>query len=150
MASRYVAIENEFYYATVKCFLRPIKNLVPEMESNPFDTTNSDATIAVAVIGDGIISSQQVESTCNSACSTALPIVDETVSSSDETPCYYCWCRGLDDGSPMICCDGCSEWFHIRCVGVGRKDPLLGGQQNAVFLCISCSIYRNSKYKFAW
>lgn len=149
MAPRYVAIENEYYYATVKCFLRPIKSPVPERENHPFDS-NSDGSNAVVVVGDSSICSQQVESTYNH--SAAVPIVadDEAVASSDETPCHYCWCQGVDDGSPMICCDGCSEWFHIRCVGVGRKDPLLGGQQSAVYLCISCSIHRNSKYKFAW
>ena len=33
----------------------------------------------------------------------------------------YCWCRGLDDGSPMVQCDGCDEWFHVACVGITRQ-----------------------------
>lgn len=29
---------------------------------------------------------------------------------------YYCWCRGIDDGSAMIQCDCCDEWYHCICV----------------------------------
>ena len=28
----------------------------------------------------------------------------------------YCLCRSIDDGSPMVCCDKCNEWFHLSCV----------------------------------
>ncbi|KAK0429097.1 hypothetical protein QR680_011188 [Steinernema hermaphroditum] len=28
----------------------------------------------------------------------------------------YCICQGPDDGSKMIACDGCNEWFHCRCI----------------------------------
>ena len=37
--------------------------------------------------------------------------------SSDE-PQKYCWCRGIDDGRPMVQCDGCDEWFHSSCMGL--------------------------------
>ena len=30
----------------------------------------------------------------------------------------YCWCRGVEDGSIMVQCDGCDEWFHSHCVGI--------------------------------
>ena len=30
----------------------------------------------------------------------------------------YCWCRGIDDGRPMVQCDGCDEWFHSACMGL--------------------------------
>lgn len=28
-------------------------------------------------------------------------------------PEVYCFCRAGDDGSVMVCCDDCSEWFHV-------------------------------------
>ena len=28
----------------------------------------------------------------------------------------YCHCRLLDDGSEMVCCDICQDWFHTKCV----------------------------------
>jgi hypothetical protein len=31
-------------------------------------------------------------------------------------------CKSPDDGSPMIGCDNCEEWYHWTCVGI-RKDP---------------------------
>jgi hypothetical protein len=30
----------------------------------------------------------------------------------------YCICRGKDDGTFMICCDACNEWYHGRCVHI--------------------------------
>ena len=30
----------------------------------------------------------------------------------------FCICRGVDDGSPMVQCDNCQEWFHCFCVGL--------------------------------
>ncbi|KAH3824093.1 hypothetical protein DPMN_125921 [Dreissena polymorpha] len=34
----------------------------------------------------------------------------------------YCMCRGVDDGSFMVACDVCEEWFHGKCVGVTEED----------------------------
>ena len=27
---------------------------------------------------------------------------------------YYC--RNTNEGTPMVCCDGCREWFHLSCI----------------------------------
>lgn len=27
----------------------------------------------------------------------------------------YCWCRGVDDGRPMVQCDECGKWYHEEC-----------------------------------
>ncbi|KAI9592062.1 hypothetical protein BDF19DRAFT_241391 [Syncephalis fuscata] len=32
----------------------------------------------------------------------------------------YCLCRKPDDGTVMISCDGCSEWYHAKCVGLTK------------------------------
>ena len=34
----------------------------------------------------------------------------------------YCLCRKEDDGTPMVCCDGCDEWYHIRCVKLHKDE----------------------------
>lgn len=34
----------------------------------------------------------------------------------DQTP--YCFCRMPDNGSFMIFCEFCSEWYHGTCVGI--------------------------------
>ena len=35
----------------------------------------------------------------------------------------YCICRGVDDGSRMICCDNdhcATQWFHVKCLKMKR------------------------------
>ncbi|XP_075713579.1 transcription initiation factor TFIID subunit 3 isoform X2 [Rhinoderma darwinii] len=32
-------------------------------------------------------------------------------------------CNKLDDGSPMIGCDGCDDWYHWPCVGLTAEPP---------------------------
>ena len=39
---------------------------------------------------------------------------------SDGAP-KYCICRGVDNGSFMIACDGWDDWFHGDCVGITRR-----------------------------
>ena len=42
----------------------------------------------------------------------------EYFQTSIDEPQKYCWCRGIDDGRPMVQCDGCDEWFHSACMGL--------------------------------
>ena len=48
-----------------------------------------------------------------------LPPETPDVNDDEDT---YCYCKGKDDGSKMICCknDNCrsGQWFHYRCVNV--------------------------------
>ncbi len=32
----------------------------------------------------------------------------------------YCYCRYADDGQGMVGCDGCEDWFHIRCINAAK------------------------------
>lgn len=46
----------------------------------------------------------------------------------------FCICRRPDHGELMICCDGCEEWFHFRCMRLDlRYSPLV-----AKFFCKFC------------
>ncbi|KAI0731322.1 hypothetical protein C8Q76DRAFT_691152 [Earliella scabrosa] len=46
----------------------------------------------------------------------------------------YCVCRKPDDGSPMIHCSTCKDWFHFRCVGLTELEA--GEIQS--YACPSC------------
>ena len=46
----------------------------------------------------------------------------------------YCICHGPDDGSVMIACDFCDEWFQGNCVGVTEKQ----GQKIDLCVCPEC------------
>lgn len=37
----------------------------------------------------------------------------------------YCICRKPDKGQLMICCDGCENWFHFRCLHLKNEWQLL-------------------------
>jgi hypothetical protein len=46
----------------------------------------------------------------------------------------YCICRGYDDGTFMLACDTCDEWYHGRCVGVNRQQVT----QLEKYVCFAC------------
>ncbi len=48
---------------------------------------------------------------------------NDTNNERDSGP--YCLCRGADDGTPMICCDTCNEWYHTRCVKLTARSARL-------------------------
>ena len=40
----------------------------------------------------------------------------------EEAGCeLFCVCLKPDDGTMMVGCDGCDEWFHPVCVGISRR-----------------------------
>ncbi|KAJ3325178.1 hypothetical protein HDV06_004968 [Boothiomyces sp. JEL0866] len=51
----------------------------------------------------------------------------------------YCICRQADDGSFMIQCDDCKEWFHGNCVGIQEETA----PDN--YSCILCIQFANSE-----
>ena len=57
----------------------------------------------------------------------------------------YCWCRGIDDGFPMVQCDGCDEWFHSRCMGIAKesqaKQKKRAGDKHLKGKCVRDSSY---------
>jgi len=48
---------------------------------------------------------------------------EEDVYEDEDGKVWICpSCSGPDDGSPMVGCDNCEEWYHWACVGI-KKDP---------------------------
>eukprot|EP01128_Nolandella_sp_AFSM9_P010685 TRINITY_DN7431_c0_g1_i1.p1 TRINITY_DN7431_c0_g1~~TRINITY_DN7431_c0_g1_i1.p1 ORF type:complete len:972 (-),score=256.51 TRINITY_DN7431_c0_g1_i1:114-3029(-) len=52
-----------------------------------------------------------------------------------QDPRPYCICRGLDDGTFMINCEGCHDWFHGRCVNVSEVQ----GRHIDLYYCDKCT-----------
>ncbi|KAJ3526469.1 hypothetical protein NM688_g8259 [Phlebia brevispora] len=46
----------------------------------------------------------------------------------------YCSCKQPDDGSPMILCSECKEWYHFRCLNLDERDA----EDIRLFVCPSC------------
>ncbi|EGN96782.1 hypothetical protein SERLA73DRAFT_184942 [Serpula lacrymans var. lacrymans S7.3] len=46
----------------------------------------------------------------------------------------YCLCRQPDDGSPMVHCSQCKEWYHFRCVNLDQNDA----DDIRVYVCPPC------------
>ena len=50
---------------------------------------------------------------------------------------FYCVCQLPDDGSEMILCIQCAEWYHTSCVKVTRKFTKYSGLQ---WTCDKCRL----------
>lgn len=45
----------------------------------------------------------------------------------------YCICNGTDDGTFMLACDSCDEWYHGRCVNIKQDEA-----ENIDYICDKC------------
>ncbi|CAL8360006.1 unnamed protein product [Lota lota] len=73
-------------------------------------------------------------------------VVTETVSTyviRDESGNQIWICPGCnkpDDGSPMIGCDGCNDWYHWPCVGILTAPP-----EDQQWFCVKCASKKKDK-----
>ncbi|KAJ7116023.1 hypothetical protein C8R44DRAFT_587834, partial [Mycena epipterygia] len=51
------------------------------------------------------------------------------------TPAIYCLCRKGDDGSPMVNCGQCDEWYHFACINLSEQTA----EDINVYICPSCT-----------
>ncbi|KAH7066836.1 hypothetical protein BKA63DRAFT_425686 [Paraphoma chrysanthemicola] len=58
------------------------------------------------------------------------PSTDRSSLSSESTRCI---CSGMDDGQPMVQCESCNKWLHMRCVS------LHSGNIPPVYVCVFCT-----------
>ncbi|KAF3688638.1 Transcription initiation factor TFIID subunit 3 [Channa argus] len=49
-------------------------------------------------------------------------------------------CNKPDDGSPMIGCDDCDDWYHWPCVGIFAEPP-----KDQEWFCVKCSSKKKDK-----
>nr|GAT43603.1 transcription elongation regulator [Mycena chlorophos] len=64
-----------------------------------------------------------------------------------DTPAdVYCLCRGVDDGSPMVNCGHCNEWYHFACVDLseGTADDI------NVYICPPCVTKTGHRTVMLW
>ncbi|KAA1469150.1 hypothetical protein DENSPDRAFT_834719 [Dentipellis sp. KUC8613] len=47
----------------------------------------------------------------------------------------YCLCKGVDDGTPMVQCGLCKDWFHFRCIDLKREDA----DEIVMYVCQACT-----------
>jgi hypothetical protein len=141
------------------------------------DDGSSDALAAAAESSAGSLIVAEVAELVTEALQDAPMVCDEPLvptvcakesSSDDAIPAaseVYCYCRQGDDGSPMVSCDSCEEWFHCGCVGydstrVAGQGGGSGKQQRkkksapvnaeSSYLCISCCVVSGRPYSYAW
>lgn len=65
---------------------------------------------------------------------------DESWNSEDDPDRLWCICKKPHNNRFMICCDGCEEWFHGKCVGVTKA---MGQQMELEGTEWSCPNCRN-------
>merc|ERR1712059_144817 len=67
----------------------------------------------------------------------AKGIITETVGSYTDESGHKVWicpaCGKQDDGSPMIGCDQCDDWYHWLCVGINSEPS-----ENQDWFCTRC------------
>jgi transposase InsO family protein len=55
--------------------------------------------------------------------------------SEDSDEPLFCLCRGPDDGTLMVACDQCEEWFHVHCLTISEREA----KDMDVFTCPFCA-----------
>lgn len=53
----------------------------------------------------------------------------------------YCVCRTGNDGTPMICCSQCDEWFHFKCIGLSKR----AAERLDEYVCEACQAQKRTK-----
>lgn len=188
-----VYVHTEFGFAVVSCLSRPraavaaalpdgsivacstaaLNTLPGELSDMKHSNTMSvsgpvTASVPTATTDTGTTTERS--DACLSKSSSDDMLIVPAVTSESETDGAYCWCRGADDGSAMVSCDCCDEWFHCTCVGLRSLRALTTTssistsssikssknkskqQKNiqATYICISCTILTGTEYVYKW
>ncbi|KAJ7898426.1 hypothetical protein B0H13DRAFT_2664550 [Mycena leptocephala] len=69
-----------------------------------------------------------------------------TTKSKTPTSAVYCLCRKGDDGSPMVNCGECEEWYHFGCVSLNEQTA----EDINVYVCPSCTEKTGHRTVMLW
>lgn len=58
----------------------------------------------------------------------------------------FCSCRGVDDGTPMVQCGTCDEWYHFRCIQLSEDDA----SEIMVYVCPTCQEKTGRRTVMEW
>ncbi|KAI9509768.1 hypothetical protein F5148DRAFT_1298712 [Russula earlei] len=58
----------------------------------------------------------------------------------------FCSCRGIDDGTPMVQCGTCDEWYHFQCIQLSEDDA----SEIMVYVCPSCQEKTGRRTVMEW
>ncbi|CBJ26123.1 conserved unknown protein [Ectocarpus siliculosus] len=70
-----------------------------------------------------------------------LSLEPKVVAALDDGGNRYCLCRGPNDGTFMVQCDDCDQWFHGSCVNLKEGDKSLNN-----FECPGCAKKKGGQY----
>ena len=48
-----------------------------------------------------------------------------------------CFCQSKVEKGEMVCCDACSGWFHLKCMGMKVGAEAMKGKKFVIHFCIS-------------
>ncbi|CAI5138305.1 ATV_HP_G0051220.mRNA.1.CDS.1 [Saccharomyces cerevisiae] len=57
--------------------------------------------------------------------------------SSSKRQTKYCFCRRVEEGTAMVECEICKEWYHVDCISNGEWVP--PDDPNVLFVCSICT-----------
>ncbi|KAJ7760574.1 hypothetical protein B0H16DRAFT_1884744 [Mycena metata] len=61
-------------------------------------------------------------------------------------PAIYCLCRKGDDGSPMVNCGECDEWYHFGCISLSENTA----DDINVYICAPCTEKTGRRTVMLW
>ncbi|KAG8899364.1 hypothetical protein FRB99_006764, partial [Tulasnella sp. 403] len=115
---------------------------IPEALNDGF-VPNEDVPQETADIPpETIVSPELIETDVKADEQVATPV--DTGADPDEKT--WCSCKGKDDGSPMIKCEGCDNWYHFRCISLSQSDA----DEIAVYVCTTCEASSGKKTTMKW
>uniref|UniRef100_H0XHI2 Transcription initiation factor TFIID subunit 3 n=1 Tax=Otolemur garnettii TaxID=30611 RepID=H0XHI2_OTOGA len=144
-----------------------ISEVVPTLEAKRATSLNWPKTLSLATVAPAsgpmhVGPASPLPPLVPTACPALLPPRSPMVASNAKTPVrsvvtetigrymiqgewveqiWICpGCNKPDDGSPMIGCDNCSDWYHWPCVGITAAPP-----EEVQWFCLKCASKRKAK-----